>query len=155
MPDLTDADLEAMEKRCEAVRTEAVRENSPWNPWFMGQAEILATDLPALIRELQAAREREAALLAEGRLLKKRLDTLADFAKSIGARSINEGVDTPLIAAEVERVKALEGIAQIAGQLYDEWCSEGGIRRIPLRDLLFEAVDKHRAIAALDREGEG
>ena len=56
MTDLTDADLEAMEKRCEAVRTEAVRENSPWNPWFMGQAEILATDIPALIAALREAR---------------------------------------------------------------------------------------------------
>ena len=126
---LTDADLGAMLERCEAVHTEAVRENSPWNPWFMGQAEILATDLPAVIRELQAAREREAALLAEGRLLKEATEDLLGGWRYIRqaygdlygvgwGRAQHKGEQalsgSPLVSAEVERVKAMEKVAEAA-----------------------------------------
>jgi hypothetical protein len=80
--------------RLEAAEKERDEATQRWKQRFREQDD----DYNQIIGEVQA----------ENRLLLRRLDILADFAKSIGARSINEGLDIPLTAAEVERVKGLE-----------------------------------------------
>jgi hypothetical protein len=170
MSELTDADLEAMEKRCEAVHTEAVRENSPWNPWFMGQAEILATDLSALIAALREARALIAAEVEEVGWLKEiairagyDLDARAVCRKT-GFQNCTQcprleccdnqsrfskyeiAMGERRKSAEVERVKRLEKVAEAAKVIrdYESFeCTEGKI-----------GADLDAALAELDA-GEG
>lgn len=196
MSDPTDAELEAMEKRCEAAT------KGPWE-WFKNQvhpdgtvgvwgpdgdeicacwgnlaysteptddADFIAharSDVPALIAALREARKerdeaearyveqleradaavgdrdhRVAHVLTENRLL-------IEYCLSDGGQLPD--LDLSLTAAEVERVKRLEKVAEAARALRDECYkdySDGPTMR-DLRDQLFELLDTHDKAAAL------
>ena len=108
MTDLTDADLEAIEKRCEKAKEEwslrvcsYVVGDGVYN-WTMHHAEWYMDNLPALIAALREARGEREKVMAENRLLVEAW--LAEHGQL-------PDLDIPITAAEVERVKRLERAA--------------------------------------------
>jgi ribosome-associated translation inhibitor RaiA len=133
MSSLTDAELSAMLERCEKATGTAHKVLDRMYKSHLTPAELkdyipletavdIATiDLPAVIAELQAAREHEAALLAEGRLLIALTDFVGHFLdvnpRLAGMGPLRDAYDAldishPLIAAEVERGTALEKVVE-------------------------------------------
>ena len=138
MSDLTDADLEAMEQR----RVRASNELYNVNHLRGNASTALEEDIPALIAALREARgERDTmselyareghkslvllnentSLLAENRLLR---DVVAEYMLSLKEWS-NEYWESrldvaPLTAAEVERVKRLEKVAEAASIIQEQ-----------------------------------
>ena len=165
MPDLTDADLEAMEKRCEKEL------EGPW-PHVIYPAHA-RSDVPALIAALREAQGERDGFKAENRLLVACLNSIRCLAvEGIGAEweelapkvvsiyATCTGPElVPLTAAEAERVKRLEKVAEAARALRSEHRADfmdDGARQDRLYEL-FQLLDEHDEAAALAEldAGEG
>ncbi len=128
MSDLTDADLEAMEKRCALVKRAKylpVRESLIITTEDIEQ--MTREDLPALIAALREARgEREEArkALDENRLLRDLLAQVVDGDDVISEAAVvlysDEGKAIALTAAEAERVRRMERVWHTLNSIEDE-----------------------------------
>ena len=180
MSDLTEVELEAMEKRCALVKRAKylpVRESLIITTEDIEQ--MTRTDLPALIAALREARaERDAmsnlyaqeghkslvllnentSLLAENRLLRDLLARVVDGDDVISEAAVvlysDDGKAIALTAAEVARVRRMEAESRAARAYRDEYRKDFGARKDLGDNLhnLFQLLDEHDEAAAL---GEG
>ncbi len=156
MSDLTDAELEAMEKRCALVKRAKylpVRESLIITTEDIEQ--MTRTDLPALIAALREARGERDGFKAENRLLREWLNKATTKLCRLNIAWTWPSPDiAPLTAAEAERVRRMEAESRAARAYRDEYRKDFGARKDLGDNLhnLFQLLDEHDEAAAL---GEG
>ena len=152
MSDLTEVELEAMEKRCEKEL------EGPW-PHVIYPAHA-RSDVPALIAALREARAERDGFKAENRLLREWLNKATTKLCRLNIAWTWPSPDIArLTAAEAARVQRLEKVAEAAKALRSEHRADfmdDGARQDRLYEL-FQLLDKHDEAAALAEidAGEG